>query len=142
MQRRPVSQTLSKVLDISNGTAQVVPDLLKAFSILSDTTVRRSSVDREDLKQNWKQKKRRHFSRWSTTVLFTSLLFTLKERLKNIYKLKNLTPSGLNQDFNQFQVMQFIVYLVSLHLSHCIMAEDLSWHHSLLAKYLQYSCKF
>ena len=113
MQRRPVSQTLSKVLDISNGTAQVVPDLLKAFSILSDTTVRRSSVDREDLKQNWKQKKRRHFSRWSTTVLFTSLLFTLKGRLKNIHKLKNLTPSGLNQDFNQFQVMKFIVYLVS-----------------------------
>ena len=30
------------------------------------------------------KKKRRDFSRWSTTVLFPSLLFTLKERLKNI----------------------------------------------------------
>ena len=43
--------------------------------------------------------------RWLTSVLITSLLFTLKERLKNIHKLKKLTPNGLNQDFNQSQVM-------------------------------------
>ena len=30
---------------------------------LSDTTVRRSAVDREDLKPNWKSEKRPHFSR-------------------------------------------------------------------------------
>ena len=30
------------------------PDLLQALAILSDTTVRRSAVDREDLKPNWK----------------------------------------------------------------------------------------
>ena len=37
-------------MDISNATAQVAPDLLKALAILSDTTVRRSSADQEDLK--------------------------------------------------------------------------------------------
>ena len=40
---------LSKALDISRATAQVAPDLLKALAILSDTTVRRSAVDQEDL---------------------------------------------------------------------------------------------
>ena len=30
------------------------PDLLKALAILSDTTGRRSAVDREDLKSYWK----------------------------------------------------------------------------------------
>ena len=36
---------------ISNVTAQVTPHLLKALTILSDTTVSRSAVDQEDLKQ-------------------------------------------------------------------------------------------
>ena len=51
-----------KALDISSATAQVAPDLLKPLAILSDTTVRRSAVDR-DLKQYWKSQKRPHFSR-------------------------------------------------------------------------------
>ena len=38
-------------------TARVAPDLLKALVILSDTTVRRSAVDREDLKPYWKSEK-------------------------------------------------------------------------------------
>ena len=42
--------TLSKCLDKSSPTAWVALDLLKALAILSDTTVRRSTVDREDLK--------------------------------------------------------------------------------------------
>ena len=33
------------------------PDLLKAIAILSDTTVRRSAVDQEDLKQTGNKKK-------------------------------------------------------------------------------------
>ena len=33
------------------------PDLLKATAILSDTTVRRSAVDQEDLKPYWKSEK-------------------------------------------------------------------------------------
>ena len=39
---------------ISCATARVAPDLLKALAILSDTIVRRSAVDREDLKPYWK----------------------------------------------------------------------------------------
>ena len=38
-------------------------DLLKALAILSDTTVRSSAVDRDDLKPYWKKKKRPHLSR-------------------------------------------------------------------------------
>ena len=44
-------------LDISRATIRVAPDLLKALSILSDTTVRRSPVDTEDLKPYWKSEK-------------------------------------------------------------------------------------
>ena len=58
MWRWPACQTLSKALDISSATAQVALDLLKALAILSDTTVRRSPVDGEDLKPNWKSEKR------------------------------------------------------------------------------------
>ena len=63
--RRPACQTLSKALEI-----------------LLDTTVRRSAVDREDLKPYRKSEKRPHFSRWSKILLFTSFLKTLltKER--------------------------------------------------------------
>ena len=41
---------MSKALDIPNAAARVALDLLKALAILSDTTVRRSAVDGEDLK--------------------------------------------------------------------------------------------
>ena len=84
MWRRPASQTLSKALDISSVTTQVAPDLLKALEILSDTTVRGSPVDREDLKLYWKSEKRLYFSRWSTILLFTSfskILLTTERRL-------------------------------------------------------------
>ena len=57
MWRRQACQTLSKALDISSVTARVAPDLLKALAILSDTTVRRSAVDQEDLKQTGNKKK-------------------------------------------------------------------------------------
>ena len=62
---------------MSSATAQVAPDLLKALAILSDTTVRRSAVDREDLKPYWKSEKRPHFCRRSTILLFTSFSKTL-----------------------------------------------------------------
>ena len=42
--------------------AQVAPDLLKAPAILSDTTIRRFAVDREDIEQYWKSEKRPDFS--------------------------------------------------------------------------------
>ena len=54
-------QTLSKTLDISCTTDRVAPNLLKLLAILSDTTVRKSAVDRADLKSYWKSEKR-HFS--------------------------------------------------------------------------------
>ena len=44
-------------LDISSATGWVALDLLKALAILSDATVRRSAVDREDLKPYWKSEK-------------------------------------------------------------------------------------
>ena len=44
-------------MDISRATARVAPDLLKTIAILSDTTVRRSAVDREDKKHTGNQKK-------------------------------------------------------------------------------------
>ena len=78
MWRRPVCQTLSKALNISSTTAWVALDLLKALVvILSDTIVRRSAVDWEDLKLYWKSEKRSHFSRWSTIPLFRSFSKTL-----------------------------------------------------------------
>ena len=43
-------QTLSKALDILSATAPVAPDLLKVLATLSNTTVRRSAVEWEDLK--------------------------------------------------------------------------------------------
>ena len=62
---------------MSSATARVDPDPLKVLAILSDTTVRRSAVDREDLKPYWKSEKRPHFSRSSTILLFTSFSKTL-----------------------------------------------------------------
>ena len=57
-----------KALDVSSATARVAPDLLEAQAILSDTTVRRSAVDQEDLKPYRKSENRPHFSRWSTVI--------------------------------------------------------------------------
>ena len=48
--QRPAYQILPKVFDISSATARVVPDLLKALAILSDTVIRRSAVDWDNLK--------------------------------------------------------------------------------------------
>ena len=51
------------------STARVAPDLQKALAILWDTTERRSSVGREDLKLYWKSEKSLHFSRMETTFM-------------------------------------------------------------------------
>ena len=48
-------------MDISSVTARVAPDLLKAVAILSDTTVRRSAVDRKAPKPYWKSEKKARF---------------------------------------------------------------------------------
>ena len=46
-----------KPWDISSATARPAPNLLKALTILSDTTVRRSAIDWEELKSYWKSEK-------------------------------------------------------------------------------------
>ena len=45
---------MSKALDISNTTAGVASDLLKALAILPDTKIRKFIVEKEDLKPFWK----------------------------------------------------------------------------------------
>ena len=50
--------------------------MLKAQAIISDTTVRRCSVDREDLKPYWNQKKAT-FLQVIKILLFTSFSKTL-----------------------------------------------------------------
>ena len=42
----------------STTAAQQAPGLLKFYQILSDTTVRRTEVDQEDVKLYWKSDKR------------------------------------------------------------------------------------
>ena len=82
--RRPAFQILSKALDMSGAKAQLAPELLKALAILSDRTMRRSTVDQEDLKPYWKSEKRSHFFTWSAVLLFPSFwktLLTSKRRL-------------------------------------------------------------
>ena len=59
--KKTTCETLPEVLDISSATAEVAPHLLKALSILSDTTVRRSAVDWEELKLYWKSQKKATF---------------------------------------------------------------------------------
>ena len=46
---KTVCQTLPKGLDILSGTSRVAPDLLKTLSLILDTSVSISVVDREDL---------------------------------------------------------------------------------------------
>ena len=46
-----------RALDISSVTARIALDLLKALAILSDTTMRRAVIDREDLKLYLKSEK-------------------------------------------------------------------------------------
>ena len=49
--------SMPKALNISSATARVARELLKSLAILSGTTVRRSAVDWEELKPNWKSEK-------------------------------------------------------------------------------------
>ena len=49
-------------MDISNATARVASDLLKALAIQLDAPVRRFAVAQEDLKPCWKSEKKGHIS--------------------------------------------------------------------------------
>ena len=50
-----------KSIEYKSATACVAPDLLKTPAILSDPTVRRSAVDREDPKPYWNSGKKATF---------------------------------------------------------------------------------
>ena len=65
-----IAKSLQKPIDISIVTIQIVPGLLKALAILSDTTMRRSAVDWEDLKPYWKWKKKTHFSLFKNPIIY------------------------------------------------------------------------
>ena len=70
--------------------------LIKSPNNATYTTVRRSSVDREDRKSE----KSPYFSRWATSLLFTSFsntLLTIERRLKRPYFFAtNFFPTFLN----------------------------------------------
>ena len=89
---------------ISSATARVAPDLLKVLAILSDTTVRRSAVDQEDLKPYWKQKKD-HISLGDQQLLFTSfsktLLITERRLLGLCFLAVDLSPNILKYKDHQ-----------------------------------------
>ena len=98
MRRRLPCLVLPKALGISSATART--DLLKALAILSDTTVRRSAVDQEDLKPYCKSEKCPYFSRRSSILFFLSFsktLLTTERRLTGQYFLAvDLSPTFLN----------------------------------------------
>ena len=56
-------ENLSKAWEISGATGWVASDLLKILVILSDTTVTRSAIDREDQKPYSKSDEKGHISR-------------------------------------------------------------------------------
>ena len=65
------------------------------LAILSDTTVRRSAVDQEDLKPYWKSEKSPHFSRRPTILLFTNFYSKLPSwELQKYYAVSELVIEG------------------------------------------------
>ena len=63
----------TRALNISSVASSAVPDLLRGLAILSDVTVRRLTVEWEDLIPYQKSKKTRRL----TTLLLTGLPMTL-----------------------------------------------------------------
>ena len=72
---------MPKVLELLSATARLALFLLKALAVRSGATVRRSVVDREDLKRYWKSDERSHFKveviiDVIVELIILSLLFT------------------------------------------------------------------
>ena len=79
-------------MDLSSAKAQVAPDLLNALLILSDTTVRRSAVDRKDLEPYWKSERR--LKGWYFLAVDLSITFLNTGTLAKLSNnLENKTPS-------------------------------------------------
>ena len=71
-----------KALDVSSATAPVAPELLKSLAILSDTTVRRSTVDREDLNYAGNQKKATFLNFISILIIYKFFKYLTNHRKK------------------------------------------------------------
>ena len=67
-------------MNILSATPRVAPDLLKVLAFPSDITVRKSSVDQEDLKQNWNVRKKGHTSLCDRQAYDFSNALLTKER--------------------------------------------------------------
>ena len=85
----PISLTTVKKTSMPQSTMpRVAPDMSKSFN--SDTTVRRSAVDREDRIPCWELEKRPHYSTWLTILLFKSFSKTFSNRpFPNILKYRD-----------------------------------------------------
>ena len=98
MKKTSMPNSVENLGYIPSATARVAPDLSKAQAMLSDTTVRRSAVDREDLKSYWKSEKRPHFSRRSTIFykFFKDLLTTERILTGRQFLAVDLSSTFLN----------------------------------------------
>ena len=106
--RNSACRTLPKALDRLSATARVAPDLLKAQTILSGKTARRSFIDWEYLKPYWKSEKRARFSKWSRILWFTSFL---KDVTNHSHRKKTnrveLSPTFLNTGTTNETFLQY-----------------------------------
>ena len=86
-----------------------IPDLLKVLARFSDTTVRKSAVDREDLKPYWKSEKRPHFSRQFLAVVLSPMFFNAgtTDRLSNNVKNKVSSDTKNSVSMQEFSGLQF-----------------------------------
>ena len=107
MWRRPAFQTLSKALDISSATAQVVPDLLKALAILSDSTEKICSWSRRPKTILKIRKKKATF----LYVINSSIIYKFPKPNSKFKRFKTIVPAWVliplvNHDPTIFSVPQ------------------------------------
>ena len=83
-------------MNILSATPRVAPDLLKVLAFPSDITVRKSSVDQEDLKQNWtSEKKVTLLYVIDKPMIFSNALLTKERNLTGRYS----SAVGLSSTF-------------------------------------------
>ena len=106
-----------KAFDISSATAWVAPNLLKALAILWDTTVRRSSVDQEDLKPYCKPEKGQNSLGDQQSYHLQVLLIT--ERLTGLFfsSILNILPTIWKKELFQTQSEEFNKYVWKFRLT-------------------------
>ena len=78
-------------------------------AILSDTTIRRSAVDQEDLKSYWKSEKRSDFSRWSTIKTFRHILKSSASIYESSGSQFFRTTTGIQSGPDAFDESRFVM---------------------------------